>query len=369
MIDLDALVSLRAVDRHGSVIAASEMLGYTPSAVSQQVKRLERQVGVPLLERVGRGVMLTGPGRQLVDDGSRLLGDLERIEAGLHRTAGTVAGHLRLAAFSTAVRGLVAPALRPLLDAHPELSLTVSEREPWDTVDLVAAGHVDVGLVHSWGDVPLAVPEHLTSTVVAQDVADVLAPADHPLAGRSRVTPRDLVDESWIATPEGTICRQWLLRMYDGTGRRARTWRTCRWSSRPTSRWCRPGWASPWSRGWAAASCPTAWSRCRRTTRCRPGRSPCCTGGQQLRRGWSPARRRRSPVAAARRAESAHLVPGQRAAASRPLSSALAGCTRGPRAVSAASRTSVSYGANSPYRRTASGRGSASSASRTATAT
>jgi DNA-binding transcriptional LysR family regulator len=219
MIDLDALVSLRAVDRHGSVIAASEMLGFTPSAVSQQVKRLERQVGVPLLERVGRGVMLTGPGRQLVDDGSRLLGDLERIEAGLHRTAGTVAGHLRLAAFSTAVRGLVAPALRPLLDAHPELSLTVSEREPWDTVDLVAAGHVDVGLVHSWGDLPLAVPEHLASTVVAQDVADVLAPADHPLAGRTRVTPRDLVDESWIATPDGTICRQWLLRMYDRTGR------------------------------------------------------------------------------------------------------------------------------------------------------
>ena len=125
MIDLDALVSLRAVDRHGSVIAASEMLGYTPSAVSQQVKRLERQVGVPLLERVGRGVMLTGPGRQLVDDGSRLLGDLERIEAGLHRTAGTVAGHLRLAAFSTAVRGLVAPAAAP-----PRSTRTPSCRSP-----------------------------------------------------------------------------------------------------------------------------------------------------------------------------------------------------------------------------------------------
>ena len=219
MIDLASLVSLRAVDRHGSVIAAAEMLGFTPSAVSQQVKRLERQVGVPLLERVGRGVMLTGPGRQLVDDGSRLLGDLERIEAGLHRTAGTVAGHLRLAAFSTAVRGLVAPALRPLLDAHPDLTLTVSEREPWDTVDLVAAGHVAPAVHQPDVDVPLAVPEHLTSTVVAHDVADVLAPLGHPLAGRARVAPRDLLDEAWIATPEGTICREWLLRMYDGTGR------------------------------------------------------------------------------------------------------------------------------------------------------
>ena len=72
MIDLAALASLRAVDTHGSVVAAADALGYTPSAVSQQVKRLERQAGVPLLERVGRGVMLTGPGRHLVDAGSRL---------------------------------------------------------------------------------------------------------------------------------------------------------------------------------------------------------------------------------------------------------------------------------------------------------
>src|ERR1700712_549987 len=109
MIDLVALDALRAVDAHGSVVAAAEALGYTPSAVSQQVKRLERQTGVVLLERVGRGVMLTGHGRHLVEAGSRLLSDLEAVEAGLHQQAGTVAGHLRLAAFSTAMRGLVAP--------------------------------------------------------------------------------------------------------------------------------------------------------------------------------------------------------------------------------------------------------------------
>lgn len=219
MIDLAALVSLRAVDTHGSVIAAAEALGYTPSAVSQQVKRLERQVGVGLLERVGRGVILTGPGRQLVDDGSRLLTDLEELESDLHRTAHSVSGHLRVAAFSTAVRGLVAPVLRGTLHDHPGLSLTVTEREPWDTIDLVAAGHADIGVVHSWGDVPLSIPEHLVASFVAHDVADVIVPADHPLARRRRVTPRDLLDARWIATPDGTICRQWLTRMYDGTGR------------------------------------------------------------------------------------------------------------------------------------------------------
>jgi DNA-binding transcriptional LysR family regulator len=219
MIDLAALISLQAVDTHGSVVAAAEALGYTPSAVSQQVKRLEKQAGLPLLERVGRGVMLTGAGRQLVESGSRLLTDLEEIEADLHHSAGAVAGHLRLAAFSTAMRGLVAPAVRAVLAEHPDLTLSLTEREPWDTVDLVAAGHCDLGVVHSWGDVPLAVPEHLVAVEVARDVADVLVPGDHRLAGRTRVSPRDLVDEGWIATPEGTICRQWLLRMYDGTGR------------------------------------------------------------------------------------------------------------------------------------------------------
>ena len=73
MIDLVALDALRAVDTHGSVVAAADALGFTPSAVSQQVKRLEKQTGVPLLERVGRGVMLTGHGRHLVEQGTRLL--------------------------------------------------------------------------------------------------------------------------------------------------------------------------------------------------------------------------------------------------------------------------------------------------------
>ncbi len=219
MIDLGSLTALRAVSDHGSVVGAAEALGFTPSAVSQQVKRLERQAGVPLLERVGRGVMLTRHGRHLVDAGARLLTDLEAIEAGLHHQAEAVAGHLRVVAFSTAMRGLVAPAVADLLAEHPDLTIALSEREPWDTIDVVASGKCEIGLVHNWGDVPLAIPDHLDRTQVASDLADVIVHRDHPLAARRRVAPRDLVDEGWIATPEGTICRQWLNRMYDGTGR------------------------------------------------------------------------------------------------------------------------------------------------------
>jgi DNA-binding transcriptional LysR family regulator len=219
MIDLAALTALRAVDTYGSVSAAADTLGFTPSAVSQQVKRLERQTGVPLLERVGRGVILTRHGRHLVDAGSRLLADLEQVESGLHHQVGAVGGRLRLTAFSTAMRGLIAPAVSRVLADHPGLDLALAEREPWDTVDLVASGQTDLGVVHTWGDVPIAVPDHLVATTVAHDLADVIVHRDHRLAGRSSVTPHDLVDEGWIATPEGTICRQWLTRMYVGTGR------------------------------------------------------------------------------------------------------------------------------------------------------
>lgn len=219
MIDLDALASLTAVDQQGSVVGAAAALGFTPSAVSQQIKRLERQAGVALLERVGRGVMLTEQGRLLVDRGSRLLIDLEEIEAGLHRHAGTVAGTIRLAAFSTAIRGLVAPAVPVLHAEHPDLEIRLMEREPWDTIELVASGQCEIGVVHSWGDVPLAIPDHVATHPLTRDIADVLVPRAHRLAGRTRLTPRDLVGEPWIATPDGTICREWLMRMHDGTGK------------------------------------------------------------------------------------------------------------------------------------------------------
>jgi DNA-binding transcriptional LysR family regulator len=218
MIDLVALSSLRAVQTHGSVTGAAEALGYTPSAVSQQIKRLEHQTGVALLERVGRGVMLTALGRRLVEDGASVLTDLELLESSLRGEGGHVGGRLRVATFSTAMRGLVAPAVGTLLGKHPDLVVALAEREPWEAVALVGEGQVDLAVVHSWGDLPLAIPDHLDHLALLDDVADVIVPSDHLIAGLDRVSPADLLPHGWIATPEGTICRQWLLRMYDGTG-------------------------------------------------------------------------------------------------------------------------------------------------------
>ena len=219
MMDLAALRSLEAVHTHGSVVAAAKALGYTPSAVSQQIKRLERQSGVELLERVGRGVVLTGPGRVLVEEGARIASDLERLETDLHANAGQVTGELTLVGFSTSMRGLIGPVVAELMADHPGLRVRLRELEPWDAIAEVADGTADVALVHRWGDVVLEIPEHLDRRIVHHDEAEVILRADHPLAGRGHVTPQDLAEERWIATPEGTICRQWLIRMYAGTGR------------------------------------------------------------------------------------------------------------------------------------------------------
>lgn len=219
MMDLTALRSLEAVQAHGSVVAAAQALGFTPSAVSQQIKRLERQSGVELLERVGRGVILSGPGRILVEQGARIAADLERLETDLHAHAGEVTGDVALVGFSTAMRGLIGPVAADLMATYPGLRIRLREVEPWQAVDEVVGGQADVAVVHRWGDVPIAIPDHLDRTTVHRDEAEVIVRDDHRLASRRTVTPHDLAEEHWIATPEGTICRQWLQRMYAGTGR------------------------------------------------------------------------------------------------------------------------------------------------------
>ena len=222
MIDAVALRSLAAVDRLGSVAAAADSLGYTASAVSQQVKRLEARAGVALLEKYGRGVMLTEAGRVLAASAHDLLAQMERLESQLQQTTGRPAGRVRLASFATAARGLVAPALAGLRGDLPDVQVALREAEPWDAVDLVATGQVDLAVVHNWEPLPLAIPDHLASRPLGADFADVLVPCGHRLAGCASVTAAALADEAWVSVSPGSICHQWLTKMFHDIGRAPR---------------------------------------------------------------------------------------------------------------------------------------------------
>lgn len=220
MIDIGAVRSLIAVRDHGSIVAAAEALGYTPSAVSQQIKRLEDRGNRPMLERVGRGVVLTERGLLLADHGSRLLDDLAGLENLVQSPDDVVSGSYRLATFATANRGLVAPLLSGLRERAPHLEVKVLEDEPRRIVRSVARGQADLGIVHDWTSMPLGLPPELESAALLEDRADMLVHRAHPLARRRSVTPVDLSDERWAVTPAGTICHDWLLQMYAQHGMR-----------------------------------------------------------------------------------------------------------------------------------------------------
>ncbi|WP_404500234.1 LysR family transcriptional regulator [Arthrobacter sp. GAS37] len=235
MIEIAALRALVAVEQQGSVVAASEAMGFSPSAVSQQIKKLEKQSGVTVLERHGRGVLLTDRGMALAEYGRRILGELEELQATLLADPAKPSGVLRLVGFSTACGGLVGPMLRKLGAAQAVaagssaagssglggsgLEIRVVAEDPREAVQRVATGEADLGVVHNWHSVPLVIPENMIHEDLCLDTADVLLNSAHPLAGRTAVEPSDLVDERWISTPAGAICNEALLAIFAGLGR------------------------------------------------------------------------------------------------------------------------------------------------------
>jgi DNA-binding transcriptional LysR family regulator len=220
MIDLGSLRSLIAVRDHGSVVAAAEALGFTPSAVSQQIKRLEQQSRAPMLERVGRGVILTDKGRLLAERGGRLLADLEEVQNLALDGADALTGQVRVASFSTACRGLLAPLVARLAGTAPGLAVSFTEHDPRDVVTVVERGGADLGIVHDWNSVPLDIPASVVREHLLTDAADVLLHRDHPLSAAGSVRAVELVGERWVSTPVGSICHEWLHQMFGQHGAR-----------------------------------------------------------------------------------------------------------------------------------------------------
>src|ERR671910_64923 len=123
MIDVRRLRVLRALADHGTVAAAAKALHLTPSAVSQQLAALEREVGQPVVERRGRGVRLTGAAEMLVGHANLVLAQLEAAEADVAAFADGIVGTVRVAGFATGLAEIAAPAAADLRASHPRLVL------------------------------------------------------------------------------------------------------------------------------------------------------------------------------------------------------------------------------------------------------
>src|SRR5919107_5877606 len=130
MLDLRRLRLLRELHERGTIAAVAEALQFTPSAVSQQLAMLEREAGVRLLERAGRGVRLTDPALVLVQHADALLERAAIAEADLAAAAGTVTGRARIASFRSAAVRLALPAMEVLAREAPRLRCELIEAEP-----------------------------------------------------------------------------------------------------------------------------------------------------------------------------------------------------------------------------------------------
>src|SRR6476659_2706777 len=158
MLDLRRLRLLRELHERGTIAAVADALQFTPSAISQQLAVLEREAGVRLLERAGRGVRLTDPALVLVGHADALLERAARAEADLAAAAGTVMGRGRIAGFHSVALRIAVPAMAALARDAPRLRTELVEAEPEQALPALALGDVDLVLADEWQHQPLLLP-------------------------------------------------------------------------------------------------------------------------------------------------------------------------------------------------------------------
>lgn len=213
MFEVSRLTFLQAIHRHGSVGAAARELGYTSSAVSQQVGKLEREVGAQLLEPAGRGVVLTDAALVLVEASDSIDAARETARARLEALAERITGTLRLACFPSGIRGMAAPVLAALKEASPELQLHLKELSPEPALEALRGGYVDAALVHDWEHDRTPFPASLEGVHLANDPVDLVVPVTHPLARHRSAVLSETVDDVWVTDVSDGICTRWILDM------------------------------------------------------------------------------------------------------------------------------------------------------------
>ena len=224
MLDVRKMLVLRELARLGTIAAVARAQFCTPSAVSQQLSALEREAGVQLIRRSGRGVELTAAGADLAERTGPVLALLEQASAALAASRSELSGELRIGAFPTAVRTLLPAALVALGAEHPRLELRVTELDPAQVPDALRTGALDIALVHEYDYVP-AEPDPALVTQPLVDETIFLAYADRggrPVETAALTLVPDPVRASralpWIVATPGTLCHLMAVRLCQAAG-------------------------------------------------------------------------------------------------------------------------------------------------------
>ena len=201
--DAGRLRMLRELADHGTVAAVAQVLSMTPSAVSQQLKILQREAGVPLIEPEGRRVRLTDAGQVLVGHADAVLAALDRARSEMDAYRSTPRGTVSVSFFPSGAAMLLAP----LVIRAAERGVQVLGRD----IDVPASrapaqlADFDVVVVHRDERDPASWGPRFEAEELLREPLDVVVPAGHCLAGRGRVRLADLADERWIGVEGGLM--------------------------------------------------------------------------------------------------------------------------------------------------------------------
>ncbi|HYK29750.1 MAG TPA: LysR family transcriptional regulator [Streptosporangiaceae bacterium] len=216
MLDVRKMLLLRELARLGTIAAVAQAHSYTPSAVSQQLSALEREAGVALLRRSGRGVELTAAGSDLAERTGPVLRLLEETASALAASRTELTGELRIGAFPTAVRTVLPGALVTLGVQHPKLELHVTELDPAAVPDALKAGLLDVALVHEYDYVPIAPDPAIDMQRLLAETIFLASATSVPAASADPV--RECAELPWIVSTPGTLCHLMAIRMCQAAG-------------------------------------------------------------------------------------------------------------------------------------------------------
>lgn len=198
---------LRVLNEVGTLTAAAHRLGYTPSAVSHQLRSLSKDLGVRIVEPRGRGLVLTRAGQILLERSQELYTRWEEIRGeldGLESGSDLRSRQLRLCGFSTAAATLLPPTALAISERFPGTKVTIIEAEPEECFDLLVAEHADVAVVVATDPLPPRGDSRFEQSALFSDHLDLLVPAGHRLAGYSSVQLSEAAEEPWILDRAGS---------------------------------------------------------------------------------------------------------------------------------------------------------------------
>jgi DNA-binding transcriptional LysR family regulator len=198
MLHLGRLRLLRELHDRGTIAAVADALQFTPSAISQQLAMLEREAGVRLLERAGRGVRLTDAALVLSEHAEALLERAAQAEADLAAAQGTAAGRGRVAGFESVLLRIGLPAIAKLTTTAPRLRCEVVEAEPEQSLPALALGDVDLVLGDEWQHQPVKLPAGVERHHLFDDPVYLLVPEGNPAR-----TLHDVADAAWATGAAG----------------------------------------------------------------------------------------------------------------------------------------------------------------------